>query len=70
MARIFAAKEAAIMFAIPPHANVVRIYSCTMLADCTVMSMSYASGGDSLKMMQQRNCAPLGGKLFTQHDAT
>lgn len=55
-----AAQEAAVMRLLPPHPNVLRLYSCNDIDEnTTVMLLQYATGQDTLKMMQERNLHPL-----------
>ena len=52
--------EAETMASIQPHPNILRLVSFEKLGqEATLLATPLATGGDSLKLMQQRNLAPL-----------
>lgn len=51
--------EVRIMERIPPHRNVLRLYSFASLPEAAIVVMQLATGGDTLKLMQERALRPL-----------
>lgn len=54
-----ATREAEALASVPPHPHLLSLVSFTEAADHSILALPLATGGDTLKYMQERGCVPL-----------